>query len=869
MQKRAIPGLALALAGLVLAAPAARSETVTLDATRDNTLLESATGALSNGAGDSFYAGRTNQTSALDARRAVLAFDVAGTIPAGSTITAATLTLRLNKTRDTVARTLTLHRLTADWGEGASVPQGNEGDGAPAQTGDATWLHTFYPASFWAAAGGDYDGGASASSSVGTANGPYSWTSSALAADVQGWLDAPATDFGWILLGDESTAMTARGFDSRQANNAANRPKLVVTYTPPSSAGACCAASGACGITTAGACGVAGGTYQGDGESCEPNPCPQPTGACCLADGSCSQQTSAGCTAAGGAYHGHGSSCDAVVCPVLTGACCLPGSPGSCAPRTAGACSADGGSFLGLETVCGVDLCPFVDALPLPAVAQPVSGSPGAAATYEIDIVQTEQQLHRDLPPTTVWGYEGSYPGPTIEAAANTPVTVVWRNDLRENGVLREDHLLPVDTCLHGPDEEGDAPRTVVHLHGGHVPPESDGYPEATFLPGEQATYLYLNQQLPATLWYHDHALGITRLNVYLGLAGFYLLREPGEAALGLPSGAHEVALAIQDRDLAADGALVYPAAWQEAFYGDLMLVNGKVWPYLEVPRGKMRLRVLDGANSRALTLALSDGATFHAIGTEGGLLPEPVPLTSITLTPGERADLVFDFAGYPAGTRLELVNSAPAPFPGSPGVGVLPRVMQFRVTSAIGHTAPLPSSLRPLESLAEGTATVTRTFELQKGAAEGPCGLPAWTINGLRWHDVTEYPVLGETEIWRFVNRSGMAHPMHMHLAMFQILDRQAFTVVDGGVVPTGNPSPPAAHEAGWKDTVSVNPSEIVRVAVRFENFVGRYPYHCHVLEHEDHEMMRQFQTVAPELFDDDFETGAASEWSEVVPGS
>jgi cysteine-rich repeat protein len=227
----------------------------------------------------------------------------------------------------------------------------------------------------------------------------------------------------------------------------------------------------------------------------------------------------------------------------------------------------------------------------------------------------------------------------------------------------------------------------------------------------------------------------------------------------------------------------------------------------------------------------------------EGGLLPAPVTVSEITLGPGERADVIVDFAPYAAGTEIRLVNDAPAPFPGTPGVGVIPNVMKFVVTSATGHTAPIPASLRPIEVLDPADAVVTRDFELRKMAEA--CAGSMWGINGLGFDDITEYPELGTTEIWRFVNRSGITHPMHMHLVMFQVLDRQAFEEIGGNVVPIGSPVSPPAHEAGWKDTVQVGPNEILRVIARFERYVGRFPYHCHILEHEDHEMMRQFETT------------------------
>jgi spore coat protein A len=443
-------------------------------------------------------------------------------------------------------------------------------------------------------------------------------------------------------------------------------------------------------------------------------------------------------------------------------------------------------------------------------------------------------------------------------------VTVNWINDLRDTAITgdppRDDHYLTVDTCPHGAENVA---KTVVHLHGGHVPSDVDGQPEMTYLPGNLDTYVYPNNQDAATLWYHDHALGLTRLNVYMGLAGFYLVRDPVEDALGLPSGEYELPLAIMDRSFHPDGSLKYPAVWQDMFLGETILVNGRVWPRKDVAQGKYRLRILNGSNTRTLTLNLCPGsnaspcpspATFQLLGQEGGLLPTPLSLTEITLAPAERADVVADFASYAPGTSVYLQNTAPAPYPGTPGVGVVPDVMRFDVQAEVGHTDPVPGSLRPMEVLNEGDAIANRTLELVKspGNACSPFSWEVVSTDGLngpvlgsRWVDITEMPELGTTEVWSFVNRSGMTHPMHMHLVFFQVLDRQTFDEVGGQIVPTGSPVPPPAHEMGWKDTVRVDPGEIVRVIARFEDYEGLFPYHCHILEHEDHEMMRQFRVV------------------------
>jgi spore coat protein A len=199
-----------------------------------------------------------------------------------------------------------------------------------------------------------------------------------------------------------------------------------------------------------------------------------------------------------------------------------------------------------------------------------------------------------------LWGYEGTYPGPTIEAGAGELAVVNWINDLRDDeGEFLTRHELPVDLCPHGASDDA---KHVTHVHGAHTPPEFDGYPEDTFLPGEQDTYLYLNEQLPATLWYHDHSLGQTRLNVYLGEAGFFIIRDEFENSLGLPSGEFEVPMLFQDRSFNQDGSLQYPGVWEGMFHGDYNLVNGMVWPYFEVKRAKYRFRWLNGANSRTYT---------------------------------------------------------------------------------------------------------------------------------------------------------------------------------------------------------------------------------------------------------------------------
>jgi spore coat protein A, manganese oxidase len=249
-------------------------------------------------------------------------------------------------------------------------------------------------------------------------------------------------------------------------------------------------------------------------------------------------------------------------------------------------------------TVDGGSLTRFVDPLPVPPTWQSAQ-----LAARGLRMAPAEHRFHPELATTPTWGYGGAtYLGPTIEARRGVPVTFTAYNDLGH-------HILGVDEELHGPDMADDQahPRVSLHQHGGYVEPESDGYPEDTFVPGETHPYHYPHDQQSGTLWYHDHALGITRLNVYAGLAGFYLIRDPHERSLGLPPAPFEIPLAIQDKAFNADGTMHYPDPWEPEFFGDVALVNGAAWPYLDVRRGWYRLRLLNGSNARFYNLELHD----------------------------------------------------------------------------------------------------------------------------------------------------------------------------------------------------------------------------------------------------------------------
>jgi spore coat protein A len=489
-------------------------------------------------------------------------------------------------------------------------------------------------------------------------------------------------------------------------------------------------------------------------------------------------------------------------------------------------------------------LARFVDPLPLPATLAPAEPRPdperesSRLRTYRVAMTEVETRVHRDVPPTPMWGYGGSVPGPVIETRSGEPFLVEWVNDLPAA------HFLPIDHSLHGAGANRPDVRAVVHVHGARVPASSDGHPESWYPPGKSAVYRYPNEQESATLWYHDHAMGIERLNQYAGLFGMLFVRDGVEDSLDLPRGDHEVPLVLSDRFFDQDGHLRYPtsadpaAPWVEDVYGDAHLVNGKLLPYFDVGPRRYRFRVLNASNARVYYLSFSNGMTFHQIGSDQGLLAAPAPATSLTLAPAERADVVVDFASA-AGQAIVLQSQTLD-------------LMQLRVgTGPRDASKPLPPVLRPLPRTPAGAAVKTRNLTLD-GLKDPKTGRMRMLLNHAYWHDpVTEKPVLGTTEIWELVNTTEEMHPIHLHLVRFQVLDRQRFdadALLTSGTMRTlGEPVPPPAGEAGWKDTVRAEPGSITRIVVAFDGFVGSYVWHCHVLEHAANEMMRPFEVVAP----------------------
>jgi spore coat protein A len=540
-----------------------------------------------------------------------------------------------------------------------------------------------------------------------------------------------------------------------------------------------------------------------------------------------------------------------------------------------------------------VRLTPFLDELPIPPAL--------TGASQSLTISQTRYFFHDRWKnaPIPVWGYQGGaktsgYLGPTIVAQKGTPTTVTYAN------ALPTKHLLNVDPTLMQMRGKPVNSRILTHLHGGHIEPLEDGNPYAggrlasgqvvpDFLSGQTQKAIYRNDQEAALIWYHDHALGITRLNVMAGLAGAYLVRDSVDNGTGgdfsafgggtLPSGNYEVPLVIQDRAFAKDGRIKYPAQWTPEFFGDVVCVNGKVWPFKPVGPGKYRMRILNGSNSRFYNLQLTGGATMTQIGTDGGFLQAPVPIPKLLIAPGERADVVFDFTGTSG--NVHLIDTALPPTTVSPSTPLQrSEIMRFVVDPAVPvPDVTLPTQLRTdafsVPVPPDQTTIPERLLTLEERLA-GPVPT-ALVLNGMRFGEVnaqgnrivTEQPKSGETEVWTLINISADSHPMHLHLPQFEVLERRqlnaaayqadldAARAAAGGPVdangnlvnpdPTphlGAQEPVDDNEKGPKDTVRANPAQITKIKVNFD-ILGKYVWHCHILEHEENDMMRPIDVV------------------------
>jgi FtsP/CotA-like multicopper oxidase with cupredoxin domain len=603
----------------------------------------------------------------------------------------------------------------------------------------------------------------------------------------------------------------------------------------------------------------------------------------------------------------------------------------------------------------------------------------------------TQQILPAGLPATTVWGYGAiaaqnnrgllihNAPSLTIEASFHRPVRVKWINELVDGKGNFLPHLLPVDPTLHWANPPGgianrDGRPTftetpgryrgpipmVTHVHGAvGVADDSDGYAEAWYLPAANnipadyaregtwykffagkaagaygvewgpgfATFQYPNENRASTIWYHDHTLGMTRLNVYAGPAGFYLVRggpdgddavrdsrTGGRASLPGPAPREndkfppnkpyrEIPIAIQDRSFNTDGSLFYPDSrvffdgivhdyipegefspiWNPEFFGNTIMVNGNTWPYQTVERRRYRLRFLNGCQSRFLILDFNaiQGVAVWQIGNEGGFLSAPVNVTDdhgnrLLMGLAERADVIVDFTNVPAGNYV-LGNVGPdEPFAGGVPDVDFPaadpdstgQVMQFRVVPAVGADDSTPPQYLQLPAITPlPAATLTRQLALIEEASEGAdengeevegpvaallgtVGNGVWTAR--EWMDaVTENPPIGATEVWEIYNTTADAHPMHIHEIAFEVVNRERLVMADGEVAQPiqldGHITGPEPGETGFKDTVIAYPGQVTRVKGQFRT-PGQFVWHCHIVEHEDNEMMRPYRIGPPQ---------------------
>jgi FtsP/CotA-like multicopper oxidase with cupredoxin domain len=576
-------------------------------------------------------------------------------------------------------------------------------------------------------------------------------------------------------------------------------------------------------------------------------------------------------------------------------------------------------------------LTKFLDPLRLPPVIRPHSWWHQDEIT--INMTKARTRLHSQLPVTAVWAYEGQFPGPTIEVRSGKRLRVAWRNDIEGTIPLVAVRGPIAEANLPGYRDENGNPRpgislfdgvaelpawTVVHLHGAMTNAGNDGWAHNATLHGRAQLAEYPNGQQATTMWYHDHAMAVTRFNVHAGLAGMYLIRDDEEDGLDLPYGDHEIPLVIADRNLDTDpatqaltGQLLFKAAVVGSgamipFTGPFNLVNGVIWPHLDVDARWYRFRVLNAANSRFFRLNLIDetGANHNdavrIIGTDGGLLPAPaaLPAGGLTLAPAERADVLIDFSRF-TGQHLRLTNAV------VPVGGVVePDLMEFRVESRDRHDQfTLPDKLSTSYVRLEHGSTVPadhdhvfvalvppgsageahpQMWELREVTepSELPDHFPAKGFLQLKdpstgatrtfekvaslFDDTTTFFIDHERwAVWNLIHVGGPTHPIHIHMSQFQLLTRRAFPLTQGNVTgfdvavggttqpldPPGAGRPVAKYEEGWKDTFQVQAGEWVTVAGKFAGATGEFMYHCHILDHEDEGMMRPFVVHPPEV--------------------
>lgn len=539
----------------------------------------------------------------------------------------------------------------------------------------------------------------------------------------------------------------------------------------------------------------------------------------------------------------------------------------------------------------------YVQPLPIPEKRSP-DGKHRGADYHEVKIEEAQHQFHPDLGETTIWGFDGQFPGPIIEGRRGKRLAVEF-----DNSGMPDEHLFEIDERIGGTTTENyvgyDGPvpevRNSTHFHGLNIESDNDGQADQWISPDGVAGPRFANeiQEVPnkqsrLTSSYHDHTRGISRLNNYAGLIGPYYIRSQQEEQLDLPEGEYDVPLVLADRTFNDDGSLHYPDEFVANFAGDTATVNGAVWPYMEVEPRKYRFRIINLSNGRTYDLGLENDhgddhgsvPTKYQISPGHGFLEEVVSIghhgdmESLLVAPFERADIVVDFSDY-AGETLTVTNDAKFPYNGGMDHGdggmdmggdgmdmggdgmdmggdggmdhggmdhpQIHEIMQFRVKDSVSQpdtsTNPTDLTLPNRSGTNPKAAKTTREMTMEMGMDEH--GLMIHRLNGRDWGDgIFHKPQLGSTEIWELVNEDAHTHPVHLHLVAFDVIERERHDSDHG-------PQPPLPNERGGKDTVRVDPGETVRIAVKFGDFTGKFPFHCHILEHEEHDMMRMFEVV------------------------
>ncbi|AGB15804.1 putative multicopper oxidase [Halovivax ruber XH-70] len=548
----------------------------------------------------------------------------------------------------------------------------------------------------------------------------------------------------------------------------------------------------------------------------------------------------------------------------------------------------------------------YVQPLPIPDEREP-DGTRKGKEYHELEMLEAEHSFHPDLPDTTIWGFDGQFPGPIIAGRRNDKLAIDF-----DNSNLPDEHLFTVDENVEGTTTEnyhgydGSVPevRNSTHVHGLNIDPENDGQADMWKSPGGVTGPRFSNdvQQLPnrqprLTSMYHDHTRGLTRLNNYAGLVGPYYIRSNKEDKLDLPEGDYDIPLVLADRSFTEDGELHYPKMFMANVAGDVATVNGAAFPSLEVEPRRYRFRLVNVSNGRTYDLGLDNddphghGApALHQISSGHGFLEEVVEIghhgdmDSLVVAPFERAEIIVDFSEY-AGETFTVTNDATFPYEGPMDHGggghddgghggmssmdmddgmdhggdqpPLPEIMQIQVADEVTETdtstPPTQLDLPSPKRVNPNAAKKTRQVTMQMGMDDE--GLMIHTLNNKRWSDPIEFtPQLGSTEIWELKNDDDHTHPIHLHLVAFDVIEREWHNTDEG-------PRPPLPNERGGKDVVKVNPGETVRIAVEFKNFAGKYPFHCHILEHEEHDMMRMFEVVKGNSGDNGHGSGSDGE--------